>query len=47
MALTADGNRINPQEIAQSFLADETLSIVVDFGERKFPLLSVFSRTEK
>jgi hypothetical protein len=47
MALTADGNRINPNEVVQSFLADETLSIVVNFGERKFPLLSVFSRTEK
>ena len=47
MALTADGNRINPNEVSQSFLADETLSIVVNFGERKFPLLSVFSRTDK
>ena len=47
IALVADGNRINPQEISQRFLAGETLSIVVNFGTSKFPLLTVYSRTER
>ncbi|NTS78472.1 hypothetical protein HR060_16635 [Catenovulum sp. SM1970] len=46
LGLVADGNRIHPQEISQSFLANETLSIVVNFGENKFPLLDVYSRTQ-
>ncbi|WP_016954263.1 hypothetical protein [Catenovulum agarivorans] len=45
MALVANGSRIHPQELAQSFLAKETLSIVVNFGQSKFPLLDVYART--
>lgn len=47
MALVADGSRIHPQELSQSILANETLSIVINFGISKFPLLNVYSRTEK
>lgn len=46
MALIANGDRINPQEISQRFLAKETLSIVVNFGTSKFPILNVYSRTD-
>ncbi|GEA10249.1 hypothetical protein [Alteromonas sp. KUL49] len=47
MALVADGSRIHPQALSQSVLANETLSIVINFGMSKFPLLNVYSRTEK
>lgn len=46
MALVADGTRLHPEPFTQSFLANESLSIVVNFGLRKFPLLDVYSREE-
>jgi hypothetical protein len=46
MALTANGQRIHPREISQSFNGDETISLVVNFGEIKFPLLSVYTRND-
>lgn len=46
LALMADGSRIHPVETSQSFQANETLSIVINFGESKFPLLDVYSRTK-
>jgi hypothetical protein len=47
MAIVADGQRIAPLEFLQSFKADETLSLTINFGESKFPLLSVYSRSGK
>lgn len=44
MALVGDGDRIHPNAISQVFEAKETLSIVVNFGVNKFPLLSVYTR---
>lgn len=44
MALVANGQRIIPIEFSQNFKADETLSLTINFGESKFPLLSVYSR---
>ena len=46
MALTANGRRIHPRELSQSFNGDETISLVVNFGEIKFPLLSVYTRND-
>lgn len=46
MAIVANGERIAPLEFLQSFNADETLSLTINFGESKFPLLSVYSRTD-
>lgn len=45
MAIVADGQRIAPMELLQSFKANETLSLTINFGESKFPLLSVYSRS--
>ena len=47
MAIVADGQRIAPLEFLQSFKADETLSLTINFGESKFPLLSIYSRSGK
>ena len=44
MALIANGKRINPVELSQSFKASETMSLTINFGESKFPLLTVYSR---
>lgn len=46
LALVADGTRVHPEPFSQSFLANESLSIVVSFGLRKFPLLDVYSREQ-
>lgn len=46
MALLADGTRVLPEKMSQRFLANEVLSLVVNFGESKFPLLDVYSRTQ-
>lgn len=46
MALVANGARILPVSFAQSFNANETLTVTLSFGESKFPLLSVYTRTE-
>jgi hypothetical protein len=45
LALVANGQRIAPTEFSQSFKAGETLSLTINFGESKFPLLSVYSRS--
>lgn len=45
MAIVADGQRIAPIEFLHSFKANETFSLTINFGESKFPLLSVYSRT--
>lgn len=44
MAQVADGSRISSTEFSQSFKANETLSVTIDFGYSEFPLLSVYSR---
>lgn len=44
MAIVADGQRIAPIEFIQSFKANETLTLTINFGMSKFPLLSVYSR---
>lgn len=45
MALVADGQRIAPVEFSQLFKANETITITTNFGESKFPLLSVYTRS--
>jgi hypothetical protein len=45
MALFADGERKNPLELKLNFEGRETQSITVSFGESKFPILSISSRT--
>lgn len=45
MAIVADGRRVAPIEFLQSFKANETLSVTINFGNIKFPLLSVYSRS--
>ncbi|MGB3725850.1 MAG: hypothetical protein WA981_08795 [Glaciecola sp.] len=47
MALLANGDRVQPIEFSHSFKANEILSLTIYFGESKFPLLSVYSRTDK
>ncbi|WP_395341264.1 hypothetical protein PN836_018820 [Ningiella sp. W23] len=44
MGLLADGTRLHPRKISQSFVAKESLSVIIDFGPNKFPLLRVYSR---
>ncbi|WP_448556608.1 hypothetical protein [Thalassotalea montiporae] len=44
LALTANGERINPIDVEQHFKAGETLSLTINFGEHKFPILSIYSR---
>jgi hypothetical protein len=44
MAIVANGKRVAPSEFLYSFNAHETLSLTINFGESKFPLLSVYSR---
>lgn len=46
MAIVADGNRVSPIEFLRTFRANETLSLTINFGESKFPLLSVYSRSD-
>ncbi|NVK56542.1 MAG: hypothetical protein HWE26_13090 [Alteromonadaceae bacterium] len=46
MAVVANGQRVSPIEFLQSFRANETLSLTISFGRRKFPLLLVYSRTK-
>lgn len=46
MALFADGERKNPLELKLNFEGRETQSITVSFGESKFPILSISSRTD-
>ena len=44
MALTADGQRVTPNELSSHFNSNETISLTVAFGELKFPILRVYSR---
>ena len=45
MALFADGRRNSPLEYKLSFKGKETQSITVSFGEYKFPILNIYSRS--
>ncbi len=45
MAIFANGKRKSPRKFKLNFKGDETQSITVSFGESKFPVLSVYSRT--
>lgn len=47
IGLLADGNRIEPQEFKQSFAANQTMSITLNFGESQFPLLEVYTRLKQ
>lgn len=44
MALFADGSRYSPVNFKQPFNGNETQSITLNFGENKFPILSVYTR---
>ena len=44
LALTANGQRIAPMKLSESFDGGETLSLTLAFGENKFPLLNVYTR---
>ncbi|QDP01028.1 hypothetical protein [Thalassotalea sp. PS06] len=44
MALLANGERIVPYEFSEDFEGGETLSLTLNFGENKFPLLQVYTR---
>jgi hypothetical protein len=44
MALFADGSRYSPINFQQPFNGNETQSITLNFGENKFPILSVYTR---
>ena len=44
MALFADGSRYFPINFKQPFNGNETQSITLNFGENKFPILSVYTR---
>jgi len=44
MALFADGSRYTPVNFKQPFNGNETQSITLNFGENKFPILSVYTR---
>ena len=44
IALLADGSRIHPQAFNTSFAGDETLSLTINLGENKFPVLSLYTR---
>ncbi|REL27123.1 hypothetical protein DXX93_11470 [Thalassotalea euphylliae] len=46
LALTANGERISPLDIEQHFKAEETLSLTINFGRHKFPLLSIYSKAD-
>ena len=39
MAQVSNGERISPQAFSQTFNEGETLSLTINFGENKFPLL--------
>ena len=45
MAQVSNGERISPQAFSQTFNGGETLSLTINFGENKFPLLNVYSRS--
>lgn len=45
LALLANGTRIAPEAFQQPMLGQQTLSLTVAFGEHKFPILQVYSRT--
>lgn len=46
MAQVTNGARINPQPFKHAFKGNETVSITIGFGESKFPLLTVYTRTK-
>lgn len=41
MALLANGTRIYPQEIKQTFEGGEVISLNVHFGKKQFPILNI------
>lgn len=46
MAQVSNGARINPLPFKHAFNGDETVSLTINFGESKFPLLTVYTRTK-
>lgn len=44
MALFADGTRHIPTDFKQVFNGNETQSITLNFGQHKFPILSIYTR---
>ncbi|WP_153914496.1 hypothetical protein [Shewanella sp. TC10] len=46
LALFANGDRIMPAAFTTRFERNESLSITINFGENKFPILEVYSRLE-
>ena len=45
MALFADGTRINPISVEKVFKANETNSLTIYFGNSRFPILKVYTRS--
>ena len=44
LGLLANGERVHPHEFKQAYLGNETISLTLNFGESKFPVLEVYSR---
>lgn len=44
IALLADGRRIHPEHLSQSFKPGETLSLSIKFGQSYFPIVAVYSQ---
>jgi len=44
MALLADGRRLQPQPISETFEGGESLSLTLNFGVQQFPILRIYLR---
>lgn len=45
LAILANGDYIFPNRFYQTFNGNETISVTIEFGQSKFPILSIYSRT--
>jgi len=46
LAILANGERIHPNDFSESFDGKEMKSVTMSFGYSKFPILSIYSRTD-
>lgn len=46
MALLANGERVHPHSYRYMFDGNQTLTLSINFGVSKFPLLEVYTRTK-
>lgn len=44
LALFADGTRRFPLSFSRDFKSDQTISVLINFGENQFPILKVMTR---